>query len=180
MLWAVTPCLSWPGQLSGRVFLFGSALLTLSCSAFRLSHFSGRGATERSCSARRKSRFAGSETYARARAEAFSQELLGFLADWDNNDPTRYIVHARHEDEGMSDDDRSQRWQQETQASIQHFAEKMNHYLVTYSVAALALFDEFHARGLCTEDDRRVFEHPTNTFGVKEIAQNLGVWASQL
>jgi hypothetical protein len=56
----------------------------------------------------------------------------------------------------------------------------MTRYQIEHSTEALWLYDEFARRGRVDGATRHVFEHPTNTFGLAEIARHLGVWARQL
>jgi hypothetical protein len=116
----------------------------------------------------------------RGRTERFATKLLEFLADCDRTSPFRGHPAWNEGWDKLSDEEKTRLWHEFTQGGVDHFGEQMNRFAVEYSIEALALFDEFRTRGLAKDDERHVFEHPTNTFGIREIAQKLGVWAKQL
>ena len=107
-----------------------------------------------------------------SRAHALSRELYDFLAERRRDDRT---VESHLRSSGAPDDQRHQRWIEESISSQAFFTETMSRYGQRYTARALAIFDTATETGLADPKDRWRFEHPTNPLGIEHIAQQLGV-----
>jgi hypothetical protein len=117
----------------------------------------------------------------RKRAEEASSAILGLLADYEHDDPGRQPWWAPYPNwDALPQEERTRIFNEHTQHSIDRLTQLMTRYESEYSIEALALFDEFQKRGLTGNMQRKRFEWPVNTFGLREVGQSLGVWAKQL
>jgi hypothetical protein len=68
----------------------------------------------------------------------------------------------------------------ERQTGTDSFTTLMQNFETRFSARVLYLFDEARRLGVLETSERFVFEHPTNTHGIHEIAQKLGVARERL
>jgi hypothetical protein len=82
----------------------------------------------------------------------------------------------QHADES----ERTRLWNENTNALIADSQAVMARFDREHGSEALVLYDEFARLGKTGGVERFRFEYPTNSLGLREVAQWLGVWAKQL
>jgi hypothetical protein len=115
----------------------------------------------------------------RERAEATSRAVFELLEDSEMNDPWRQLVYAPQKPD-QTEEERHNEWVRQNEAMSNHFTNVMLRYDRDISTEALWCFDEFQRRGMTGDVRRDWFERPVNTHGLREVAQNLGLWAKRL
>jgi hypothetical protein len=116
----------------------------------------------------------------RTRADAASRGVLDLLAEYSRTDPSRVPWFHEPGWDDKTDAEQTAAFHAHGQKSSEHLAEYLRRYEVELSAECLAVFDAARDRGLTATTDRHRFEWPVNTFGLREVGQQLGVWARQL
>jgi hypothetical protein len=107
----------------------------------------------------------------RKQAAQLAQELFVFMGEYRRGDPSQRSWFAGRE---ASEQERQLRWDMHSEESTRHFYGFIASYTERFGARAWALYADLEHHGLIADDRVRfTFQHPTNTFGVQEIAQTL-------
>lgn len=113
----------------------------------------------------------GDAVQLRAQALALSTEIDQFVADRARGDPMRRLT--RSSPSGLTEEERSRRWQQDNDDAMSHFQETMTAYRERFGGRAWALYSALRRAGLIGHESQRRFEWAVNSFGIDEVARAL-------